>query len=189
MSQESFQERLARINASKDDPVMAPATPGAAGVHVPDFADLQAIAPSDGQPRYKLRKPSKAQISGILYNARYPLAIALSFLLGMLTVVLARYARYHLFGLDPNGGGLEDGLFIDAGLSAALAFVIREAFDMKDPMYLSAKSAGITACVLTMHLAVHRWPGFWDMLFSVEWTDMVLDSTLPNGILFFSVVG
>lgn len=122
-------------------------------------------------------------------NAGYPLSIVMAFVLGILTVVLARYCRFHLFGVEQSGDIIADHLIMDAAMSSGLAFVIRMATNLKSPVHLSAKSFGITAGVLTMHMAVHRFPEIFDFLFSPQWTDLVIASTEANGILFFSFGG
>lgn len=162
MTDQAFQDRLSRINKGQQ---WAPE-----GVLMP----TQTL-------KQRQRKAS------MLGNAGYPFSIVLAFGLGMLTVVIARWARFQLFaGGDAGGDILMDNLIIDAAMSSGLAFVIRMMTNLTSPIHLSAKSFGITACVLTMHMAVHRFPDLWAVLFSPDWVKTVISQTEANGILFFT---
>mgnify|MGYP001796857615 CR=1 FL=1 len=91
----------------------------------------------------------------------------------------------------PGGGGdvLADRLVMDAVMSSCIGFLIRMVTNMKSPVHMSAKGFGITAGVLTMHMAVHRLPEQFERLFSPEWVYQVISTTDPNGILFFTFGG
>ena len=120
----------------------------------------------------------------------YPFSILLAFALGILTVVIARWARFQLFGLPGNAAeDFSSMVAMDAIMSSMIGFLIRQMTNLKSPIHLSAKGFGITAGVLCMHMAVHQMPGLWAILFSPEWVKSVVQTTSPTGILFFEFGG
>ncbi|MFT4782307.1 MAG: hypothetical protein ACI9IV_000033 [Paracoccaceae bacterium] len=126
----------------------------------------------------------------VLRNATYPLSILLAFCLGMLTVVIARYVRFQLFGVETQGAEpVVDHLLMDAAMSIALSFVIGQISNLRAPALMSAKGLGIAVCGLTMHMAVHRFPGLWGAMFSPDWVEGVKRATQANSILFLTFSG
>ncbi|MBM7067529.1 hypothetical protein [Actibacterium sp. 188UL27-1] len=141
-------------------------------------------------PDRSVDRKKRSKKGEVASNAAYPLSIVLAFVLGMLTVLIARYVRFQMFGM-PGGGGdvLADHLFMDAAMSSCIGFLIRMVTNMKSPIHMSAKGFGITAGVLTMHMAVHRMPDLFERLFSPDWVYQVIATTEPNGFLFFTLGG
>ena len=158
--QDDFQARLARINTGQ--------TTVANNVQVPKRREYVQL--TRGQE--------------IRENAKYPLSIVGAFFLGGLAILIGRYARFHLMGVDVVGADLMTSTMIDLGFAAGIAFVIRSALDFEEPVHLDAKSMGITATVATMHNAVHADPGLWATVFSEEWVSTVTTITQPNSIYF-----
>ncbi|MEL6521969.1 MAG: hypothetical protein AAFQ66_13460 [Pseudomonadota bacterium] len=136
------------------------------------------------------KRKKRSQSAEMTSNAMYPLSIAAAFVLGILTVLIARYVRFQLFGM-PGGGEdvLADQLLMDAVMSSVIGMAIRMATNMTSAIHTSAKGFGITTGVLTMHMAVHRMPDLFEMMFSREWVLAVISTTDPNGVLFFSFGG
>lgn len=125
-----------------------------------------------------------------LGNALYPLSIVMAFFLGLFTLFASRYARFHLLGGAGAGADvLADYLAMDMAMSMVVSFVIRMATNMKSPEHLAAKGLGIGVAALCMHMAVHRAPGLFGLIFSDAWVRGVIASTQPNSILFLTIGG
>lgn len=116
-------------------------------------------------------------------NIKFPLAIVGAFLVAILAVFMARYARFHLFPGDPSGVS-DISLVIDAALAAGVGFIFRSAMRFETKEFMSANVAGILFAVCTLHNLVHWYPDVYDDLFSPEYTDAVLLMTDSNSILF-----
>lgn len=119
-------------------------------------------------------------------NIRFPLAITGAFLVAILGVFLARYARFHVIGGDP--AAMSDvSLLIEAGLAAGIGFVFRSAMKFETKEFMTANAAGIIVAVCTLHNLVHWFPNVYDNLFSPEYTDMVILMTDSNSLLIRGV--
>ena len=162
-----FQERIARIQA-KSRVQSVPLEP------------MQPIPAEAAKPREVLDDVN-------LYgdwkeNIRFPLAIVGAFLVAILAVFLARYARFHLIGGDPSGAS-DVSLLIEAGLAAGVGFIFRSAMRFETKEFMTANVAGIVVAVCTLHNLVHWYPGIFDNLFSPDYTDNVILMTDSNSLL------
>jgi hypothetical protein len=167
----SDQRLAARLKRIETGQVIAPAGP------------MLPVLQSASAPNLRRRE--------VLCNATYPLSILLAFCLGMLTVVVARYVRFQLFGGGTQGvEPMVDYLLMDAAMSIALSFVIGQICNLRALALMSAKGLGIAVCgLLTMRMAVHQFPGLRGAMFSPDWVDGVTRATQANSILFLTFSG
>ncbi|MBT0956713.1 hypothetical protein IV417_04900 [Alphaproteobacteria bacterium KMM 3653] len=183
----SFSERLARIEGNKTPRPAEMAPAAAIAAHAPKQGvspQISAMMEGIAVEPAKTRRGSSIPGNDVWENLKYPISIALAFLLGIVAVMFSRYARFHLFASEQGASALAENVMLDGAMAMGVTFVVRMATDLKSPIHLSAMSMGVTACVLGMHFVVHQVPGLFDILFSAEWTASVLSSTEPDSLFF-----
>ncbi|NSX55339.1 hypothetical protein [Parasulfitobacter algicola] len=156
----NFQDRLARING----PQSAQSMP-----------QNMVTQPSQSKARKVHKEP-------MLGNFGYPLSIIGAFLLGMICVLISRWARFHIAIGEPTAISY-DALVIEGLLAGGIAFIMRHAFNLEDPIHISAKGFGITAMIGLMHNLVWYFPTAFELIFSPEWVELVLDQTEINSFM------
>lgn len=161
-----FQDRLKRISAG------GPNTMGQVYVGPPDI--------SAGRKNGKKRKLSDRDA---LDNVLYPLSLIGAFIIGTISIVLARLARYHLFGSGLTGENADLWLIIDGIVAMGIVISLRSVFRSKGKTLEAAKALGIVAMALTMHNFVHLNPNLFNTIFSPEWTAQVTAATKENSLL------
>ncbi|WP_299650870.1 hypothetical protein [uncultured Tateyamaria sp.] len=113
-------------------------------------------------------------------NLAYPGSIVGALFVGIFTVVLSRYAMFHVNGApDPNVDP-DLTMLMDGGLAIAIAFVLRSALNLTTKEHLAAKTVGIWVALTCMHNLVHAYPGVWTVAFSPEWVDRTTSITEPR---------
>ena len=117
-------------------------------------------------------------------NIRYPAALVGAFLVGMLAVFLARYARFHLMGGTLAGEDADITMVIDGAIGGACSFLLFGILRFRGAEYKAAQTFGIFAMIVVMHNFVHMAPGAFSAIFSKQWTEDVVAYTEPNSILF-----
>ena len=136
-------------------------------------------------------------------NVRYPATLVGMALLGMLTVFISRFVRFHLLGGTLAGEAPDITMMIDAGLAAVAGFVIYTAVGLSmrngnraergsifslnglgDNPVKAALVVGIAIMIGTMHNMVHKVPSAFSLIFSDEWTEDVLTYSEPGSIYF-----
>lgn len=136
-------------------------------------------------------------------NVRYPATLVSMALLGMLTVFIARFVRFHLLGGTLAGDAPDVAMVIDAGLAAVAGFVILTAvgLSMREANRLERSSmfslnglgdnpmraslvVGIAIMIGTMHNLVYSMPSAFSVLFSEEWTEDIMSYSEPGSIYF-----
>jgi len=116
----------------------------------------------------------------------YALSLMAAFLVGILVVVAARYARFHLTGVTPGSAGLNSSnLAVDMGLAFLAGFILQQIFQFKRPEHTGAKTFGMFVAAFTMHMAVHAFPGAFELLFSDTWVRQVIRLTDPTKLALF----
>jgi hypothetical protein len=133
-------------------------------------------------------RPKKKAPPTMRENLRYPLSFVWAFLIGGLSVVVARLVRATfaedggLAGVDPDFA-----MMMDGGIGLAVGFAVRMLFRLNAKELVLAQGAGIALMIATMHNFVHTAPGLWATAFSQGWVDEVLVTTEPNTLLFRGV--
>jgi len=169
----AFEERLARIGASHGRP---PAAILAAGP--------QDMALAEGPRR---RADGAVVLNDWRQNIRYPAAIVGAFVVGMISVFVARYVRFHLGMGGLAGEDADTMMLIDAAMGIGAGFVLRMIFHFEAKVFQTAQAAGVVAMIAVMHNFVHWAPGVFDVIFAPDWTREVITTTEPNSILFRGV--
>ena len=116
----------------------------------------------------------------------YALSLVAAFLVGILVVVAARYARFHLTGVTPGSTELHSSnLAVDFGLAFLAGLMLQQIFRFKRPEHTGAKTFGMFVAAFTMHMAVHAFPGAFELLFSESWVRQVIRLTDPTKLALF----
>ncbi len=113
-----------------------------------------------------------------------PVTLIGAVILGMIAVVFARYARFHLMGGTLAGDNPDVAMAIDLavafGVAAGVFAILRfEGFANK-----GAHLFGILVMIAMMHNMVHAAPGVFNLLFSSDWTENVVSASEPNSLYF-----
>lgn len=116
----------------------------------------------------------------------YVLSLLAAFCVGLLVVVAARYARYHLTGVTPGSAQLNSSnLVLDFGLAFLAGVILQQIFHFRRPEHTAAKTVGMFAAAFTMHMAVHAFPGLFELMFSDIWVHQVIRLTDPAKLALF----
>ncbi|MCY4336881.1 MAG: hypothetical protein OXC60_19680 [Litoreibacter sp.] len=151
-----FQERLNRINRGEQ------------------FVADNLVTKDLYQRRRRRRKQIQASA---LYS------FVLLFMVGMISVMMIRYGRFQIFGIDRADITSLEGMILDGGGSLLMVAVIMVTTKLNSWIMAASQVAGAAASFLGMHWAVHRWPEFFAEMFSLQWLFMVMQSTDPEAIL------
>lgn len=164
---DAFEARIARLNASRglpEQPMQAGMAPGAVAGPAP------------------VQKPVK--LNDWRENIRYPATIVGAFVLGLIAVFMARYVRFHLGAGGLAGENADFFMLLDGALAVGTGFALKMLFRLEGKEFQTAQTAGVFAMVCTMHNLVHWAPDEFSLIFSPEWTEMVVETTEPKSILF-----
>ena len=116
----------------------------------------------------------------------YVLSLVAAFFVGVLVVFAARYARFQLTGVTPGSTTLNtSNLAVDMVLAFMVGFLLQQIFNFRRPEHTGAKTLGMIVAVLTMHMAVHAFPGVFSVIFSETWVHQVIRLTDPTKIAIF----
>jgi len=116
--------------------------------------------------------------------------LGMSFILGMLCLLVARYLRMEVINVEPY---FPDGLMTEMAMACLAAFVIGGFMRMKSFKTALAQFAGALVCAITMHNAVWMAPDQFATVFSQDYVDRILGLTEPmsvyvNGMTFALVI-
>ncbi len=163
--QDDFQERLNRIHAQAQQG----ARQGAAAANTIS------------------RRPQSAsrEIAG---NLAYPLSLAGAFVLGLLSVVLARYIRFHLADGAAGEQTTDIDLAITAGLGMAASFVLAQVFRLSSKEHTGLQAVGVFIGICTFHNLAHWAPAPMATVFSPEYVAALTETTPPNSAIFRGMV-
>lgn len=117
-------------------------------------------------------------------NIKYPLSIVGAFGIGLFSVFLIRYVRFHMLGGSLVGTDADLTMVIDASMAACFGFLLRFAFNFIEQEYVLAKAAGIAVMVGAMHNLAHWYPTPMSVIFSPAWVEQTQTQTEGNSILF-----
>ena len=175
--QKAFQDRINRIREKQGQPPMATQAQLA--------AEAAAAIPT---PKHKPR-PGKeiSPLPSVWENLAYPMSLVGAFLIGMVAVFAARYARFHIMGGSMVGEDADIAMMMDGALAMGVGFVFRSFFRFEAKEFITAKTLGIFAMICLMHNLVHMAPGAFATLFDEDYVLMTLELTEPNSILFRGV--
>lgn len=162
--QEAFQARLARIGGAPK-----PVTPG----------------PADNIVQQTEKRTRNFVVSEDTLRGRlaYPLSFVWAFLLGILSVFMARFAVAHLVG-SPEGADDMMLYMMDIGIAGIVAFAIGVAIKSTDPKIMTATMLGVFATVTTMHNLVWMFPETFVWLYGEEWVEALLLRSEPSSLFF-----
>lgn len=132
----------------------------------------------------KRRVPKSSRRNDFLENTRYPMKVLIVFLIGMLSVIISRYMRFHISGVSVSGEDIYVMTMIDSFLSMGVSFLFRIVITFEKPIYFTANTCGIFFMIVFMHNFVHMMPAFWSEMFSYQWVRHVVATTEPNSFLF-----
>ncbi|WP_213545914.1 hypothetical protein [Vannielia litorea] len=156
---DTFNSRITRINKGKQ---WAPD----GVVHAP----IQAAR----------RKGRRGPVARLFHGISLPMAFGL----GLIAMLVARYARLAVSGVPEGGGVLTETLLIDAVLALVLSFVLAQIVSMRSIPQVMVSALGVATGALTMHMAVHRAPDLFVQIFGPAWVNAVVTTTDPNMVLY-----
>ena len=156
MAQVDFQDRLARLNA--DHSVRA-------------------------QVQTQKRKQRAAQNGPEwIENAKYPLSFVVAFLVGAISILIARYVSSVMVGVPQADADMDTQMIIDGVLAGVIVWFLRMAIKSDDKEMLAAQSVGIWVALTMMHNLVHLVPDMWAVIYGADWVAMILETTSPSSI-------
>ena len=142
------------------------------------------VGPADTDRGTKKSKTAGPEVVG---NILYPMSIIGAFLIGAFAVLLTRFIRFHMAGGDLTGENADIFMIIDTVIAVGIVISLRSVFRFGGKALETAKTVGIVAMVLTMHNFVHLAPATFGKVFSPEWSEQIVENTLPKSILFRGV--
>lgn len=162
---DAFEARIARLNARQHpgQPIQAGPVPAA------------MTRPAPAHPPVRLNDWRE--------NIRYPATIVAAFVLGLVAVFLARYLRFHLGAGELAGENADLYMILDGVLAVGAGFALKMLLRLGGKEFQTAQAAGVLVMVCTMHNLVHWAPNAFSLIFSPDWTEMVMETTEPGSIL------
>lgn len=137
---------------------------------------------------YAKRSVKKVKAHNPLANIFYPFSILLALLAGVVSVLAARYAQFHLLS-DSVSDMAPDILMVGEFLMASsVGMVLRIAMAVQGKDKLMAQTVGVWAGIVGMHNLVHKMPDLFTTLFSAEWVASAMASAPFQSIIFRGVV-
>ena len=127
-------------------------------------------------------RDSQRQKPQWIENLGYPASLAGAFVLGLLSVFIARYVTSHI-----NDGATEDPdltLLMDGAVAFGVVFILRTALHMTSKEHILCKTVGIWVSLTMMHNLVHAYPGAFAVVYTPKWVEYVTTATEPNSIFF-----
>lgn len=115
------------------------------------------------------------------------LSVVLVFVTALIGVVMLRYGRYQIFGIDRADLTSLEGVILDGGGSIIMVTIILFVTKLDSMLLVAANVFGALASFLGMHMIVHRFPDLFAEIFSLQWLYLVLQSTEANQILQLSL--
>lgn len=142
------------------------------------------VGPAEEPTTGKKRKRAASPLPSLRDTIGYPASIVGAVLIGMLAVLVTRWARHMLLGGSLIGEDADIMMAIDGGVALAFGLVMKWLFRLSGKLQETARTVGILAMIGVMHNLVHILPGAFEMAFSPEWVTAVIESTEPQSILF-----
>lgn len=135
---------------------------------------------------FEAAKPDVELLPDWKANFKRPANLATAVLIGMLAVLIARVARFHLMGGQSSGEFTNLTVIFDGGIALVFALLTFRILKMNDRAFKSALAGGVIAMVVLMHNFVHAAPGVFGLMFSKEWSDNVIADSEPGSIYLLS---
>lgn len=157
--QSEFHNRIARIQDPRNMSYIDPET----GVVVPK------------------RLNSGARQSAAL---SFPMALVVSIVFGVVGVLISRYVRFYILGLDDGQMNPDVAMAMDAALATSVVLALRGFVHMQGKMPLIAQGAAVIGAICLMHNAVWMYPDTFAMVFSQDYVAMVQETTSPQTVSF-----
>jgi len=132
-----------------------------------------------------------ARMSGlaeIASNARYPLSVLASAVLGVFAHALGRWLVYQISGMPDPLADKDLAMITEAGIGFAIVMVLGYALRLRSAEHTTMKSLGVVTGMVTFHNAVHLWPETASALFSPLWVSRVLSTTEAASLMWRDVV-
>lgn len=162
----SFEERLTRIDKGKQ--------------WSPDGVVTRDMYAKKAGKKVKAHNP--------LSNVLYPVSMLLAVAIGLLSVIAARYAQFHLLS-DSTGDLSPDIIMVgEFVMATCVGMVLRIALAVQGKDKLMAQTAGVWAGIVGLHNLVHMMPDLFQTLFSAEWVATTMASAPMQSIMFRGVV-
>lgn len=120
------------------------------------------------------------------FSIGYALSLVAAFLVGILVIFAARYARFHLTGITPGSARLDSSnLILDLGLAFLAGLILHQIFNFRRAEHTGAKSFGMFLGATAMHIPVHQYPAIFSVIFSEAWVNQVIRITDPTTLALF----
>ena len=167
--QESFQQRLARINGGQSNNWTIPG----AGIAAPG-----GVAPSEVKANTIVRTNSIGE------NIKYPLSFVWAFALGIFAYCFARYASFQISGMALEGDVNAGTVVYDLAITAAVIFALRMMFKLENKELTAAQGIGAFAAYTMFHNLAFWIPDLMTLAFDKEYVRAVIAWAEPNSIFF-----
>jgi predicted MFS family arabinose efflux permease len=158
----TFQARIKRINDPKNDSYLDPEL----GIRIPKRLSKQIIK------------------TGNSHNARNvgAISLAISLLLGTLSLLAAKYVRFHHAEIAETGTSAQTLMIMDFGLAAVMMFLLGGMIKHKTIRHMGAQVFGIAIMLVAMHNLVWLYPAEFAQVYGQSYVDQVIAATEPLSI-------
>ena len=127
--------------------------------------------------------PSGSRLKDVIL---FPFSVAGAFIIGLIAVLIARYARYHYSGGVLAGEDPDLTMLMDASIAMAVGLLLKWIVRFSGRVQMTAHTLGIITMIGVMHNFVYAKPDIFAMAFSPEWVEDVVESTDPGTVVFSS---
>ncbi|WP_424977496.1 hypothetical protein [Leisingera sp. S232] len=148
-----------------------------------NFQERLCRISSEHQRQQGLKPARPGRLARTVENSGYPIRLLLAVASGLLSVLLARYIRFHLVGV-PEGQALF-GLGTDLVLALASCWAVTQFFKFDAAEFKAAQAIGVTVMAFCMHNLAHWVPVPMETLFSKDWVVQQQKLAPPNSLYVF----
>lgn len=149
---------------------------------IQDPRNMSYLDPETGIVIPKKLNNSNAGLRGTFFGL--PVALILSVLVGVLAVVISRYVRFALLGMDDAEANPDVALGMDLALGTAAILALKSFLKLEGRLQGVTQAIALVAAVGLLHNAVWMFPDTFATIYSADYVAMVQGTTEPNSLLF-----
>ena len=147
--------------------------------------DRMGMAERPPPPASAPRRRPAAASDTILGRLGYPLSFVAAFGLGYLLVLLLRYGRWHVLGMQGILAVQPDvAMFLDVAMASGAAWLIGRFVRMRSAAHMAAQTFGVVAAVISAHNLVWWYPQTFAAVYSWDFVETTQRMTVPDSLHF-----
>ena len=180
----SFQERLARLQASRENTPERAAEPETLMSRVSEASKVASAAAEEEKRRIRASGTASV-LPDWRENIKYPLTFVKAAVLGMLGAFFGKYVVITMLSGSDTGGEFDMmGYYLELGIAFLAAVMVKEIFRVHGEHLRKAQLVGVIFMVGMVHNFAFWTPGLIGKIYSPEWVERTTERAVPNSFMF-----